>query len=157
MPSIADPVTQRSPSHWVLAALWCALAGCASLAPLPLPREACSERRADRLLFGMNSPDGPVSDAQWQAFLAEVVTPRFPDGLTVYQAKGQWRGAGGEIEQEDSRAIDLVHADSADGRRRVVEIAELYKQRFRQEAVLILSAPARACFASATRADAPAG
>jgi hypothetical protein len=132
------------------AALLCALTACASLAPLPIkPGDpgACGERRLDRVLFGMNSPSGPVGDRQWQAFLAEVVTPRFPDGLTIYQAQGQWRGASGEIEREDSRAIDLVHADTAAGRQRVVEIAEEYKRRFRQEAVLVISLPTRACFA----------
>lgn len=145
------------------AALLCALTACASLAPLPIKPgdpSACGDRRLDRVLFGMNSPSGPVSDSQWQTFLAEVVTPRFPDGLTIYQAQGQWRGASGEIEREDSRAIDLVHADSAAGRQRVVEIADEYKRRFQQEAVLVISLPTRACFArqaiGATEAS-PAG
>jgi hypothetical protein len=132
------------------AALLCALTACASLAPLPVKPgdpSACSERRQDRVLFGMNSPDGPVSEAQWQAFLAEIVTPRFPAGLTVYQARGQWRGDSGQVEQEDSRAIDLIHQDTAEERKRVVEVADEYKRRFKQEAVLIVSTPARACFA----------
>ena len=132
------------------AATLCALTACATLAPLPVKPgdpSACSERRQDRVLFGMNSPAGPVSEAQWQAFLAEVVTPRFPAGLTVYQAKGQWRGDSGQIEQEDSRAIDLIHDDTAEERKRVVELADEYKRRFKQEAVLIVSTPARACFA----------
>ncbi|MBT2747347.1 MULTISPECIES: DUF3574 domain-containing protein [unclassified Lysobacter] len=132
------------------AALLCALTACASLAPLPVKPgdpSACTDRRADRVVFGMNSPDGPVSEAQWQAFLAEFVTPRFPAGLTVYRAKGQWRGDSGQVEQEDSRAIDLIHEDSAEERKRVVEIADEYKRRFKQEAVLIVSTPARACFA----------
>ncbi|QQP94549.1 DUF3574 domain-containing protein [Lysobacter enzymogenes] len=131
-----------------------ALTACATLAPLPVKPgdpSACSERRQDRVLFGMNSPDGPVSEAQWQAFLAEVVTPRFPAGLTVYQAKGQWRGDSGQVEQEDSRAIDLIHEDSAEERKRVVEIADEYKRRFKQEAVLIVSSPVRACFAAAAK------
>ncbi|MGH8079586.1 MAG: DUF3574 domain-containing protein [Lysobacter sp.] len=132
------------------AVLVCALTACASLAPLPVKPgdpSACSERRQDRVLFGMNSPDGPVSEAQWQSFLAEVVTPRFPAGLTVYQAKGQWRGDSGQVEQEDSRAIDLIHEDNAEERKRVVEVADEYKRRFKQEAVLIVSSPTRACFA----------
>lgn len=134
-----------------LCAALCALTACASLAPLPVKPgdpSACAERRQDRVLFGMNSPDGPVSEAQWQAFLAEFVTPRFPAGLTVYQAKGQWRGDSGQVEQEDSRAIDLIHQDTAEERKRVVEIADEYKRRFKQEAVLIVSSPVRACFAA---------
>ncbi|MGO4262806.1 DUF3574 domain-containing protein [Lysobacter sp. TAB13] len=142
------------------ASLLCALTACASLAPLPVKPgdpSACAERRADRVLFGMNSPDGPVSEAQWQAFLAEFVTPRFPAGLTVYQAKGQWRGDSGQVEQEDSRAIDLIHEDTAEERKRVVEIADEYKRRFKQEAVLIVSAPARACFAQQSARTKTAG
>lgn len=134
-----------------LCAALCALTACAWLAPLPVrpgDPSACSERRQDRLLFGMNSPDGPIAEAQWQAFLAEVVTPRFPAGLTVYAAKGQWRGDSGQIEQEDSRALELIHEDTAAERKRVVEIADEYKRRFQQEAVLIVSAPVRACFAA---------
>ncbi|ALN55642.1 lipoprotein [Lysobacter enzymogenes] len=137
-----------------LAIALCALSACASLAPLPVKPgdpSACAERRQDRVLFGMNSPDGPVGEAQWQSFLAEVVTPRFPAGLTVYQAKGQWRGDSGQVEQEDSRAIDVIHADTAEERKRVVEIADEYKRRFKQEAVLIVSSPVRACFAVAAK------
>ena len=43
------------------------------------------------LYFGLAHPLGKVSESQWQAFLREEVTPRFPDGLTVWQADGQWR------------------------------------------------------------------
>ncbi|UNP30111.1 DUF3574 domain-containing protein [Lysobacter gummosus] len=142
------------------AALLSVLTACASLAPLPVKPDdpsACAERRADRVLFGMNSPDGPVSEAQWQAFLSEFVTPRFPAGLTVYQAKGQWRGDSGQVEQEDSRAIDLIHEDNAEERKRVVEIADEYKRRFKQEAVLIVSTPARACFAQQSASTKTAG
>lgn len=46
---------------------------------------------ADRLFLGRQIPGGGmVSDADWTAFLAEVVTPRFPEGLTVWRAEGQW-------------------------------------------------------------------
>lgn len=33
--------------------------------------------------FGRNRPGGEVSEEQFQKFLQTVVTPRFPDGLTV--------------------------------------------------------------------------
>ena len=124
-----------------------ALAACASAPLQPIVQDgvACSERRLDRLLFGMNSPSGPVDDTQWQRFLAEVVTPRFPDGLTVYRTQGQWRGASGETEREDSRVVEIVHGDEADGRKRIGEIAAEYKRRFRQEAVLVISTRAMTC------------
>lgn len=123
------------------------LAACASMPLQPITQDgtACSERRLDRLSFGMNSPAGPVDDTQWQRFLADVVTPRFPDGLTVYRTQGQWRGESGDIEREDSRVVEIVHADDADGRKRIAEISTEYKRRFRQEAVLVISSRALTC------------
>ena len=44
----------------------------------------------DVLYFGRNRPaGGEVADADWEAFLGAVVTPRFPDGLTIVEAHGQ--------------------------------------------------------------------
>lgn len=133
--------------YWLICALAGGLAACATapLQPIPQAGTACSERRLDKMLFGMNSPDGPVDETQWQAFLAEVVTPRFPDGLSVYKAQGQWRGASGEVEREDSRAVEILHGDDAGGRKRIAEISAEYKRRFRQEAVLVISTRAQAC------------
>lgn len=129
-----------------MSALLAIAAGCASVPALqPVPEGSCSERRFDRMLFGMNSPDGPVDEARWQSFLADTVTPRFPDGLTVYRAQGQWRGASGQVEREDSRAVEILHADDAQGRQRIAEIAAEYKRRFKQEAVLVISTRAQAC------------
>jgi Protein of unknown function (DUF3574) len=70
-----------------LAALMLALAACASV----LPGEG-DAMTATRLYFGLSIPGGgTVSDADWRDFLAHEVTPRFPDGLTVNEARGQWR------------------------------------------------------------------
>ena len=62
------------------------------------------------LYFGRNIPSGgTVSDADWQKFVDEVVTPRFPDGLTVLDADGQWRGKDGSIAREESKVIVLLY------------------------------------------------
>ena len=46
------------------------------------------------LFMGRSGDAGEVvDDAAWDAFLGETVTPRFPDGLTVLDAHGQWRGS----------------------------------------------------------------
>ncbi|HJR72629.1 MAG TPA: DUF3574 domain-containing protein [Luteimonas sp.] len=133
--------------YWLICALAGSLAACATtpLPPIPQAGTACSERRLDKMLFGMNSPDGPVDETRWQAFLADTVTPRFPDGLTVYRTQGQWRGASGQVEREDSRAVEILHGDDADGRKRIAEISAEYKRRFKQEAVLVISTRAQAC------------
>lgn len=125
------------------AAVALGLAGCASLAPCrggetPMVRET--------LYFGTAMPGGRVSAAQWRAFVEEVVTPRFPQGLTVWPASGQWRGEDGRIVREGSEVLELVHPDGAEPDRAVHEITQLYKSRFRQEAVLRLRAPACVSF-----------
>ena len=91
---------------------------------------------SETLYFGTAKPGGTVEPAEWSRFLQDSVTPRFPEGLTVWQASGQWRGADGTIVEEGSRVLTLVHADDAANSRNVEEIAAEYKRRFKQEAVL---------------------
>ncbi len=91
----------------------------------------------DVLYFGRNRPDGGVvSDDDWQRFLDEVVTPRFPDGLTVFAATGRWKGKSGVLEQERSEVVMLLHSGDEAARGAVREVAAEYKRRFGQEAVL---------------------
>lgn len=89
------------------------------------------------LLFGAAKPDGTeVSDADWLAFLDETVTPRFPDGLTVLDGRGQWRNARGEIVREATRVLLVWHLPHARTAADIAAIRETYKQRFGQESVM---------------------
>ena len=91
----------------------------------------------DVVYFGRNRPGGgTVGDADWQRFLDEVVTPRFPYGLTVVDATGQWRGQSGVVEQERSEIVTVFHAGDAASRQAIADVAAEYKRRFSQEAVL---------------------
>jgi hypothetical protein len=92
---------------------------------------------SDRLYFGRSIPGGGiVSEADWTDFLRDVVTPRFPEGLTVWRAQGQWRDSSGVIVQERSFVLELIHPADPRFRASVDEIITEYKRRFRQEAVL---------------------
>src|SRR4029450_4096020 len=84
------------------------LAGCAFLAP---PRCPSGQAPAvqEVLYFGTDKPGGRVSAEDWAQFLSEAVTPRFPDGLTSWQASGQWRSASGVVIREPSYVLNLVH------------------------------------------------
>jgi len=64
------------------------------------------------LYFGSARPKGSVSELEWQLFLRDEVTPRFPNGMTVWDAEGQWRGPGGEIGHERTKVLLLVHPDT---------------------------------------------
>lgn len=61
------------------------------------------------LYFGLSKQKGSVSELEWQMFLRDEVTTRFPAGLTVWEAEGQWRGADGVIGHERSKVLLLVH------------------------------------------------
>lgn len=91
----------------------------------------------DVLYFGRHRPDGgTVDEAGWRAFVDDVLTPRFPDGLTIVSATGQWRGGDGAIEREPSEIVTILHAGGATARRAIAEVVEEYKRRFAQESVL---------------------
>src|SRR5881628_1466868 len=95
------------------------------------------------LLFGREH----VSEASWARFLAAEVTPRFPDGFTVIDAKGQWRAPGGEkISRERSKLVMIAMPPAADNEDRLQKIIEAYKTRFKQQSVGLILRPACVSF-----------
>ena len=89
------------------------------------------------LYLGRDIPGGDVvSEGQFRQFLAEVVTPRFPDGLSVLDVEGQFRSSTGAIVREQSRLLVILVPDAAVIADKVGQIVADYKQRFGQESVL---------------------
>ena len=90
-----------------------------------------------QLFFGLSQSDGgSISEEAWREFLADTVTPRFPDGLTVLSGNGQWRDSSGEVLREGSKVLIIYAPPGEDGRRAIDEISEEYERRFNQESVL---------------------
>jgi Protein of unknown function (DUF3574) len=100
------------------------------------------------LMFGRNVHGRPgVGDAAWAKFLAREITPRFPNGLTVVDAAGQWRDpATGRLAREPSRLVIIVTAGDAPADEKVAAIVAAYKQRFRQKSVGVVTSAACAAF-----------
>lgn len=149
---------QPSPGRVVLLCLTTALLGlfigrwspqlvsAAGVAPVS-SHPGCAHSAQFRLFFGMVTPHGRVSDKEWTEFLAQVVTPRFPDGLTVVRADGQWRGAGTDsVTREPSQVVEILADDTTGVERRIQEIVASYRLRFQQESVLITRDNVEACF-----------
>jgi hypothetical protein len=107
---------------------------------LALAVSACSSAGgtvSDRLFFGQNiGMDRTVSPEDWQQFVATVVTPRFPKGLTILQGDGQWRDPHGNLVREHVYIIEVDHERSEDIESAIAAIAAEYKNRFQQDAVL---------------------
>jgi Protein of unknown function (DUF3574) len=89
------------------------------------------------LFFGRDiAGQGRVSDAQWADFLRQQVTPRFPEGLTVTAAFGQWHDARtSRITREPSFLVRIVIADTPETLSRLTEIRAVYIRRFHQQSV----------------------
>lgn len=101
---------------------------------------------ADRLFCGRSIPGGgTVTDVEWAQFMSEAVTPRFPDGLTVWRAEGQWR-EGETVIHEPVMVLEILHHGDPASVASVLAIAHEYRKRFRQQAVLRVTVPARAVF-----------
>src|SRR5687767_451055 len=149
-PVLPSPAARGLPSMLLFraacaTALALTLAGCASV-----HRHACAtgEQRLvqESLYFGTAKPAGSVTPEEWADFLRNVVTPRFPQGLTVWPASGQWRGADGQVVREASFVLNIIHAHETTSEQDIREIVAEYKARFQQEAVLRVKAPACASF-----------
>ncbi|MGH7570632.1 MAG: DUF3574 domain-containing protein [Gemmatimonadota bacterium] len=129
---------------WLLALPACT--GTLGGAP-PSVEPAIQTMVADRLFFGRAIADGgSVSEDEWRDFLEEVVTPRFPDGLTAWHAEGQWTDPSGVLVEEPVMVIEIVHPASAGADSAIAAIAEEYRRRFRQDAVLRVTTDARVHF-----------
>ena len=111
----------------------------------PAPQKA---QQVAELLFGRKIGDRiGVSEAQWTRFVDREISPRFPDGLTVLEAKGQWRDPDrNRIVREPSKLVQIVLPGKAEDQQRLNEIAEAYKKKFRQQAVGLIVRPACVSF-----------
>ena len=93
------------------------------------------------LYFGLDIPGGGrVKSVAWRAFVEERVTPKFPRGLTIYKALGQWQDEQtGETIQEPSRVLMILYEPSAEVEQNIQTIRAAYKAQFHQDSVMRLN------------------
>jgi len=136
-----------------------ALAGCAAPGSGPgpaaeKPAYQCvlpTEQRmlVAELFFGRDRRGhGAVSDAEWTGFLNAVITPNFPDGLTVFDGYGQSRDpATGEIGRSPRVKIVLIAVKRGpDVAGRLSAVIDSYKARFQQRSVGLITRDSCAAF-----------
>jgi len=131
--------------HTISAVLLVLVAGCA--APVEtVPPSACllpaqKPMLVAELFFGRNIPGrAPVSEAEWAGFVAQVITPNFPDGFTVFDGAGQWRNPqSGAIAREPPKILLAAAYPRPDLKYRVAAVIETYRARFPQKSVGLLT------------------
>jgi hypothetical protein len=111
-------------------------------------RGAQKPQQVVELMFGRKIGDRiAVSETQWARFVDREITPRFPDGLTVLDARGQWRDTDrNRIVREPSKLVQIVLPGKPEDIEHLNAIAEAYKSRFRQQAVGMILRPACVSF-----------
>ena len=152
------------PQRLLLAALFLAVAGCASPPPASVhthdpagstlqgdaSRPAQAQWIRTELYFSVGSIDGKegaVSPARWREFLDQEVTSRFPDGFSVLDAYGQWRDKGAQApERLSTKVIVILHENSAKNAGNIEAIRLAYKRITGDLSVLRLSQPAEVSF-----------
>jgi Protein of unknown function (DUF3574) len=88
-----------------------------------------------------------VTEDEWTRFVDQEITPRFPDGLTVFSAVGQRRDqSSNKIVREPSKIVVIVLPGRSEDLARVNEIAQAYKTRFKQQSVGVIVRPACVSF-----------
>jgi len=103
-----------------------------------------------RLYFGLGSADQPdkgVSETEWRAFLDGEITPRFPSGLSVVDAYGQWQGKNQtRPERLRSKCVIVDYPDTEENRAKVEAIRAAWKQKTGDQSVMRVTLPADVSF-----------
>ena len=100
------------------------------------------------LMFGRNIGRRlGVNEADWSRFVDREIISRFPTGLTMFNAAGEWRdGATNKIMREPSKVVQIVLPGQAEDIARLNEIVAAYKRRFKQQSVVMVVRPACVSF-----------
>lgn len=90
-----------------------------------------------QLFFGLDDSEGNrVSVEDWEAFVADTITPRFPGGMTIIDVHGQWQEPDGNIQREETILVRGLIAEHGDDSLRLVdEISAEFVRRFDQDPV----------------------
>jgi hypothetical protein len=153
----------KKPAAHILLALL--LSACAATAPTPRPApstlagdaahpDATRNWVRTELYFGVGviseqgvEADAAANEKRWREFLDREVTPRFPDGLSVFDVYGQWRTQGqNRIERLHSKVIMLLHADAPKQRADLEAIRAAWKKETGDLSVLRVTQPADVSF-----------
>ncbi|HZP99317.1 MAG TPA: DUF3574 domain-containing protein [Reyranella sp.] len=127
---------------WTTSLLLLLLGACA---PQPPPASSCPEGLKPALqvdlYFGRNTPRGEVTETEWAKFLADEVTPRFPDGLSVFDVAGQYREPPGQITRERTKLLVVVVFDAPGHEPQIKAVMDAYARRFAQHSVFRVEHP----------------
>lgn len=107
--------------------------------------EGLSVMTRSELYFGLSNAKGRIRPRAFQAFVDKEIVPRLPEGFTILNGEGAWKGETGPV-REDSRVLVRLHDGSEAADAALSAIADAYKREFAQEAVMRVDEPVCARF-----------
>jgi len=116
------------------------LTGCMT-APKPVCPAGQAQLRTAQLFLGARAPT-KVSDTDLRKFVDAEVTPRFPDGVTVVDGGGQWKGDENRMIREAAKVVMIVLPERGDPNAKVEAVRSAYRTRFKQDSVVVMPPPA---------------
>lgn len=103
-----------------------------------------------KLYFGLGPAERPeqgISEADWRSFLDAEVSPRFPSGLSVVDAYGQWQGKNQKApERLRSKMLIIDYPDTEENRKKIEAIRAAWKQKTGDQSVMRVTEPADVSF-----------
>jgi hypothetical protein len=85
----------------------------------------------------MQKPDDSfTTNDEYQHFIDEQVAPRFRDGFTVFEGRGQYLDPNGRLWREPTKMLVLMYPPDPSKSAAINEIRSAYKTAFQQEAVM---------------------
>jgi hypothetical protein len=104
-------------------------------APGPTCRQGSSAMARTELIFGSERKAlPPVTDAEWQSFVDDEIAQRFPDGFTLLDGQGEWRGSRGVV-REKSHVLILWYPSSPESQDKIEALRSIYEKQFGQDSV----------------------
>jgi hypothetical protein len=83
------------------------------------------------LYFGRDMPGkGEVSDIAFAKFVSEVMSREFPEGLTLFDAFGQYEYKDGAILRQATKVMVVFHDDSVTESSSIDRVIAEYRKRF---------------------------
>lgn len=141
---MVKPITIRFETGWCAVAVRLMavllLGGCAHSGENTPPVGVCPESSTASVLttlfFGRSMPGGgQVSESQWNAFVANEISARFP-GFTVLSGEGYWQKTA-----EKSKIVLIAHHKTNEELTSITDLAQSYTRSFFQESVLRIDQP----------------
>src|SRR5262245_4641790 len=151
-----SPIRRKARRSWPPLAVMLSVATAASCVQPP-PEHALSPScllpeqqpmMVAELFFGLGiAGREPLTEPEWAEFVAQTITPNFPDGFTVFDGQGQWRDPRtGRIAGERTKVLLVAAKSEPDLARRLSAVVDVYKTRFHQQLVGLISTEACANF-----------